>query len=177
MIKKCLKLGFPLSLQFSMIAVSCMALQKVVNGYGPLAVATFGATSKLEQIIHQPYQTIAAALSTFAGQNFGAKKYQRIIKGYHRCLWIMTIFTLIMIPVIQLCGKSFIFVDNPIVKIDGAAALRISSYFYIFLGLIYVVRGILSGIGDSFFALLNGIIEVIGRFTVPFILTRIESIG
>lgn len=177
MIKKCLKLGFPLSLQFSMIAVSCMALQTVVNGYGSTAVATFGATSKLEQVIHQPYQTIAAALSTFAGQNYGAKKYDRIIKGYHRCLWIMTIFTLIMIPVIQLFGKSFIFVDNPIVKIDGASALRISSYFYIFLGLIYVVRGVLSGIGDSFFALLNGIIEVIGRFTVPFILTRIESIG
>lgn len=177
MIKKCLKLGFPLSLQFSMIAVSCMALQKVVNGYGPLAVATFGATSKLEQIIHQPYQTIAAALSTFAGQNFGAKKYQRIIKGYHRCLWIMAIFTLIMIPIIQLFGKNLIFVDNPIVKIDGAKALRISSYFYIWLGLIYVVRGVLSGIGDSFFALLNGIIEVIGRFTVPFLLTNIEIIG
>lgn len=49
--------------------------------------------------------------------------------------------------------------------------------FYVFLGVIYIVRGVLNGVGDSFFALLNGIVEVIGRFTVPIILTMIPFIG
>ena len=56
---KVLKLGIPLSLQFSLIAISCMALQKVVNSYGKVAVAAFTATSRIEQIrsgsiIHPP---------------------------------------------------------------------------------------------------------------------------
>jgi Na+-driven multidrug efflux pump len=45
------------------------------------------------------------------------------------------------------------------------------------LGLIYVVRGVLNGLGDSFFALLNGIVEVIGRFVVPIYLVGIPALG
>jgi Na+-driven multidrug efflux pump len=45
------------------------------------------------------------------------------------------------------------------------------------LGLIYVVRGVLNGLGDSFFALLNGIVEVIGRFVVPIYLVGIPVLG
>lgn len=174
-----LKLGVPLSLQFSMIAVSCMALQKVVNGFGPVAIAAFTSTSRIEQIIHQPYQTLSAALSTFSGQNYGAKKYDRVIHGYHRTLLMMAIFTIAMMPLIQLFGRQItsIFVTEPEVIEMGAWALRISSYFYLFLGLIYVVRGVLSGLGDAFFAMLNGVVEVIGRFVVPVLLVQIPIMG
>ena len=71
---KSVRIGVPLSMQFSLIAISCMALQKVVNGFGEVAVAAFTATSRIEQLIHQPYQTLGASLSTYCGQNFGAKK-------------------------------------------------------------------------------------------------------
>lgn len=176
---KTIKLGIPLSLQFSLIAISCMALQGVVNTFGPVAVAAFTATSRIEQIIHQPYQTLSAAESTFCGQNFGAKEYVRVRKGYHRTLLMMTIFTVIMVPLIQIFGAQItgFFVEEPEVIEMGAQAMRITSWFYIALGLIYVVRGILNGLGDAFFALLNGIVEVIGRFTVPFIMVRIPSLG
>lgn len=59
----------------------------------------------------------------------------------------------------------------------GAKALKITSFFYVMLGMIYVVGGVLNGLGDSFFALFNGIVEVFGRFTVPFMLTAIPAIG
>lgn len=174
-----IKLGVPLSLQFSLIAISCMALQRVVNTFGAVAVAAFTATSRIEQIIHQPYQTLSAALSTFCGQNYGAEKNDRVIKGYHRTFLMMTIFTAIMVPLIQIFGRQIvsIFVDEVDVIEMGAKAMRITSIFYIFLGQIYVTRGILNGLGDSFFALLNGIVEVVGRFTVPFLLTMIPAIG
>lgn len=170
-----LKLGVPMSLQFSMIAVSCMALQRVVNGFGPVAIAAFTATSRIEQIIHQPYQTLSAALSTFSGQNYGAKKYDRVVHGYHRTMLMMFIFTVVMVPIIQIFGSQItsIFVTESDVIEMGAWALRISSYFYIFLGLIYIIRGVLSGLGDAFFAMLNGIVEVIGRFVVPVLLVQI----
>lgn len=174
-----IKLGVPLSLQFSLIAISCMALQRVVNAYGAVAVAAFTATSRIEQIIHQPYQTLSAALSTFCGQNYGAKKNDRVLNGYRKTVLMMLIFTIVMVPLIQIFaeGISAIFVDEVEVINMSAKALRITSYFYFFLGMIYVVRGILNGLGDAFFALFNGIVEVIGRFTVPFILTAIPLFG
>ena len=59
----------------------------------------------------------------------------------------------------------------------GAKGLKITSLFYLALGMIYVVRGVLNGIGDAFFALFNGIVEVIGRFTIPLILTQYLGMG
>lgn len=172
------KLGLPLSLQFSMIAISCMALQRVVNSFGAIAVAAFTATGRIEQVIHQPYQTLSAALATFCGQNYGAKKYKRLIDGYRKTLFMMLIFTFLMVPLIQIFGEeiTMLFVkDSDVVKM-GATAMRITSIFYIFLGLIYIVRGVLNGLGDAFFAMFNGIVEVVGRFTVPFLLVMIPAL-
>ena len=174
-----LKLGIPLSLQFSLIAISCMALQKVVNSFGKTTVAAFSASSRIEQIIHQPYQTLGAALSTFTGQNYGANKMDRVRTGYKKSLMIMVIFSIIMLPIMQLFSEPIvrIFVDEEPVIVMGAKALRITSYFYVMLGTIYVVRGVLNGLGDSIFALLNGIVEVLGRFIVPVLLVGIPAIG
>lgn len=177
--KRIVKLGVPLSLQFALIAISCMALQSVVNSYGTVAVAAFTATSRIEQIVHQPYGTLGAALSTYTGQNYGANKHDRIVVGLKKGILLMVLFTAILVPVMQLIPGSIvgIFVDDPVVIEMGARALRINSIFYVVLGIIYVFRGNLNGYGDSFFALLNGIVEVFGRFTVPFILTAIPFIG
>ncbi|GEM_PF-1536795 len=143
--------------------------------------AAFTATSRIEQIIHLPYQTLSAALSTFCGQNYGAKKIDRAILGYKKATLLMGIFTLVMFPIIQLGGESIIrfFVKKNEVDVIkmGATALKITSLFYFSLGTIYMVRGILYGVGDAFFSMLNGIVEVFGRFTAPFILTKIPFIG
>ena len=176
---RCIKLGVPLSLQFSLIAISCMALQRVVNSFGPVAVAAFTATSRIEQLIHQPYGTLGTALSTYTGQNYGAKKHDRIIEGYRKSMIMMAIFTIVMIPLIQIFGSPItrLFVKEPEVIEMGAKALRITSWFYIFLGVIYVVRGVLNGIGDATFALINGVTEVVGRFVVPVALCAVAAIG
>lgn len=178
-IRRSVKIGIPLSLQFSLIAISTMALQRVVNAFGAVTVAAFTATSRIEQVIHQPYQTLSAALSTFVGQNFGARKQNRMTEGYKKAMWIMITFTVLMLVVMQLWGSQItsLFVNDEEVIAMGAMSLRITSIFYVFLGLIYVVRGYMNGIGDAFFAILNGIVEVIGRFTVPILLTMIPFIG
>lgn len=178
-IGKALKIGIPLSLQFSLIAISCMALQKVVNGFGAIAVAAFTATSRIEQLIHQPYQTLGASLSTFSGQNYGAQKNDRVISGFRKSMLMMFIFSVAMLPVMQLFGEAIvsIFVDEADVITMGAKALQITSYFYVFLGVIYVVRGVLNGTGDAIFSFVNGVSEVICRLTFPIILTGIATIG
>ncbi|MBR5993648.1 MAG: MATE family efflux transporter [Lachnospiraceae bacterium] len=176
---KTIRLGVPLSLQFSMISISCMALQAVINSFGPVAVAASTAISRIEQVIHQPYQTVGATLSTYTGQNFGARELERVKVGHRLGLIIVAVFSVLMLPVMQFFGSNIvaIFVDDAEVIAVGGRAIQISSLFYIFLGVIYSIRGVLGGLGDAFFSLLNGIVEVIGRFTVPFILTAIPAIG
>lgn len=177
--KDVVRLGVPISLQFSLIAISCMALQKVVNSFGEVTVAAFTATSRIEQIIHQPYQTLGAALSTYTGQNYGAKKMDRVKMGYHKGLLLMLLFSAMMLPVMQFFGQGIIRIfvsEEPVIEI-GAKALRITSWFYVMLGMIYVVRGVLNGLGDAVFAMINGIVEALGRFIVPALLVGLPAFG
>lgn len=178
-VSKTIRLGIPLSLQFSMISISVMALQSVINSFGPVAIAANTAITRIETVIHQPYQTVGATLSTFSGQNYGAREFKRVKQGYKYGLIIVAVFSVLMLPVMQLFGKNIVsfFVEEPEVIEMGAQAIKISSMFYIFLGIIYAIRGVLGGLGDALFSLINGIVEVIGRFTVPFILTAIPAIG
>ena len=173
------RLGLPLSLQFSLIAVSSMALQRVVNTFGTTVMAAFTATSRVEQLLHQPYGTLSAALSTYAGQNLGAKKLDRIKLGVKKGTYMMGVFSFVMIPVMQLFSNAVIglFVNEPEVIAYGATGMKITSWFYLALGTIYVIRGTLNGVGDALFAFINGIVEVIGRIAVPLIMIMLPGIG
>ena len=184
MIFRIVRLGVPMSLQFALIAISSMALQRVVNGFDTVAITAFTATNRIEQFIHQPYMTLAASLATFSGQNYGAKRNDRVLEGYRKSLLIMVILTSFLMLVMQLFGQTLVSffvskedINAPAVIALGAKGLRITSLFYLALGMIYVVRGVLTGIGDAFFSLFNGIIEVIGRFTIPLLLTAYLGYG
>ncbi len=174
-----IRLGVPLSLQFSLIAVSSMALQRVVNEFGATVMAAFTAVSRVEQLLHQPYGTLSAALATYSGQNLGAKNMERIKLGFKKALGMMVIFSLFMLPIMQFGGEAIVkvFVNEPEVIAHGATAMRITSWFYLFLGTIYVIRGVLNGVGDAMFALINGVVEVIGRIVIPVLLVSIPFVG
>ena len=184
MIVKIVRLGIPMSLQFALIAVSSMALQRVINGFGTIAITAFTATNRIEQFIHQPYMTLASSLATFSGQNFGAKKNDRVLDGYKKGIIIMVSLTVVLMLSMQFFGRtiiSFFVSDEDVLAREiielGAKGLKITSLFYLPLGMIYVVRGVLTGLGDAFFALFNGVIEVIGRFTIPLLLTAYLGYG
>lgn len=176
---KIIRLGVPMSLQFGLIAISAMAVQRIVNTFGTVVVAAFTATNRIEQLIHQPYATLGASIATYTGQNFGARRDDRVFTGYRTGAAIMVVFSVILIFVMQLFGKSItgLFVTDQEVISLGALGLKITSLFYFALGMIYVIRGVLTGIGDAFFALFNGIIEVIGRFTIPILITVYLGFG
>ncbi len=82
-----------------------------------------------------------------------------------------------MLLMMQLIGNVLVglFVHEAEVIELGGQALKITSVFYVFLGLIYVTRGVLNGIGDAFFSLLNGVVEITGRVGLPLLLVRVFS--
>lgn len=173
-------LGVPIAMQNSMIAVSCMALQGVVNSYGTTVMAAYTVTGRVEQIVQQGYGALAAALTTYAGQNHGAGRSDRVRLGFRRSTWMAFIFSMILLPIFYLLGESItgIFVkDAPDVIEMGAKALRITSVAYFALGMIYVPRAVLNGCGDAGFALLNGISEVLCRIGYSMIFIRVPGLG
>lgn len=178
-ITKCIKIGVPVAAQNSMIALSLVALQSVVNSFGNIAVAAFTGTSRIEQLIQQPFNSLGAAMSTFAGQNMGANKLDRVKKGYHKSILIVAIFSFVALIAAQLGGRIImeLFVNDEAVINLGAKAIRITSCAYFPLGMIYITRGLLNGTGDAVYAMFNGLVEVIGRVGFSSILAMIPAFG
>ncbi len=177
--KSAVRLGLPLALQWSLIAISTTALQSVVNSFGPTAMASYTATNRLEQLVQQPFGSMSMALSTYAGQNMGAGKTDRIRVGLRDSLLAMMALACGMTLIMQTCGESLVglFVHEPEVVAMGSRALRITSLFYVFLGVIYVTRGVLNGVGDAFFSFINGIVEIAGRVGLPLLLLHFTTAG
>lgn len=178
-IKRCIRLGLPVALQSSMIAVSCIALQTVVNSFGSVVVAAFTVTSRLEQLVQQPYNSLGSAVSTYTGQNIGAGKISRVQKGYRNSCLMIGIFAFCVLPLAQFCGYFImrLFVQDAEVIALGTQALKITSWFYLPLGMIYITRGLLNGAGDTVYSFINGMIEMAGRIGLAGPLTKIRGVG
>lgn len=176
---KCIRTGVPVALQNSMISVSMVFLQRVANGFGDTVIAAYTATMRVEQLIQQPFSSLNAALSTFAGQNTGAGLTDRTVKGYRQSVKVMSAFALVMLGVFFLCSRYIIgfFVTEEAVIEIGSKALVLSAFFYIPLGLIHTTRGLLNGAGDVTYAMINGFVEVAGRIGFALILTHIPGVG
>ena len=177
--KKAVRLGLPLALQWSLIAVSTTALQSVVNSFGATAMAAYTAGNRLEQLVQQPFGSMSMALSTYAGQNMGAGKTKRIRTGFRDSLLAMLAVAGVMTLIMQLWGENLIglFVHEQDVISLGGRALKITSIFYVFLGIIYVSRGVLNGVGDAVFSFINGIVEIAGRVGLPLLLLGLTAAG
>lgn len=175
----CFQLGLPIALQNSMIALSCIFLQGVINGFGESVVAANTALGRIEQLVQQPYNSLGAAITTFTGQNVGAGKVDRVKKGYQVGLISVVIFSLVMLIPGQFLGEQIvgIFVHDEEVIAIGAKGFAITSWFYFFLGMIYVARSVLNGAGDAIYAMINGVMEVAGRVGFALPLTMIPFIG
>ena len=178
-IRHAVRLGLPLALQWSMIAISTTALQTVVNRFGTAAVAAFTATNRIDQLTQQPFGSLGMALSTYAGQNYGAKRLDRVREGLRDAMLAMTLFSAAMLIVMQLWGPAIVtmFVSDPEVIALGGHALRLTSCFYVFLGTIYMTRGTLNGVGDALFSFINGVIEMLCRILLPIMLMRFTAAG
>lgn len=173
------RLGVPVAFQNSLIAISCMALQGVVNTFGESVMAAYTIVGRIEQIVQQPYSSLGMAITNYSGQNIGAGKPERVKKGYRDAIIMVFIFSLCLIPIAYIFGEQIIglFVNDPEVISIGVKALRINSLFYFALGMIYVPRAVLNGCGDAGFAMLNGAIEVVCRISYSQIFTRIPKLG
>lgn len=151
MLKQILTIGIPSGLQNSLISISNIVVQSNINAFGAMAVAGCGAYSRIEGFGFLPITSFALSMTTFIGQNLGAKEYDRAKKGS-----IFGIFSTIILA--ELVGISIYglapvlisgFSNVPEVIAYGTLQARTVTLFYFLLAFTHCIAGILRGAGRS----------------------------
>ena len=89
---RCYTLGGSMALQSGLIALSFVILQRVINSFGSVVIAAFTTTSKIENLVNMQFKALGDSLSTYTGQNIGARKGDRVKKGYKIGMTMMGIY-------------------------------------------------------------------------------------
>ncbi len=175
---KCMATGIPIAAQNGLISVSMVALQSVTNSFGGAVMTAYTVSMRIEQFVQQPFSSLGAAEATFTGQNIGAGKNDRAVEGLRASIKLSSGFAVAVMIVFLLFGRNLagFFVSGERSIDIAAKALMITSVFYVPLGSIHTVRGFLNGCGDTGYAIVNGMAEVITRIGLSLILTRISFI-
>ncbi len=115
-------------------------------------------------------------MATYTGQNLGAERYDRIEDGIKRSVRISIIFSIIAGIIIVMFGtdiaKLFISVEAPEVMKSAKQYLNTVALFFIPLGLLFVYRHVLQGLGEGMITMYAGISELVGRLIVGFFLSK-----
>ena len=148
---KIVRIGLPTGIQNTIVSLSNVVVQGNINSFGTLAMAGCGSYAKIDGFAILPVMSIAMAITTFTGQNIGAKKYDRVKEGTK----IGTIFSLITVVIISAIIMIFtpnilkIFTNDSDVIYYGTLMMKCLAPGYIFLGLSHLFSGVLRGAGKT----------------------------
>ena len=160
-------IGVPMGLQYSITAIGSVILQTAVNGLGSLYVAAISAGNKLTLFFTCPFDALGATMATWAGQNVGAGKIDRVKEGVKYALLIGCVYAVAAFVILTLFSKylALLFLDADEVSTIGNVSLFLfgNSLFYIALVFVNVVRFSIQGMGFSTFAILAGVFEMFAR--------------
>lgn len=151
MLVKIIRYGLPSGLQNSIIAIANVVVQSNINAFGEMAMAGCGAYSKIEGFAFLPITSFTMALTTFVGQNLGAKDYERTKKGAKfGMLCSMTLAEVIGILMFVTAPVLIAAFNNqPQVIQFGADRARTSALFFFLLAYSHCISAILRGAGKS----------------------------
>ena len=150
-LKLIVRYGLPSGIQNSVIAIANVVVQANINEFGTMAVAGCGAYSKVEGFAFLPITSFTISLTTFVGQNLGAKEYDRAKKGARFGLWC-AIFSAELIGVLLYAAAPAVigaFTREPEAIAFGVDKGRICSVFFCLLAASHGLAAVLRGAGKA----------------------------
>lgn len=179
--KRCgtlLSAGLPMGLQYSVTAIGSIIIQRAVNGFDNENVnAGVTAAQRINQFFYIPYDALGATMATFAGQNTGAKQYERLKKGMWDAALIGVIYSLVA------CAVQYFVVRDLVLLFTDESETEVIDYAYRFvlasglagplLVFVNVVRFSIQGMGFSALAILSGVFEMLARAIAGLALTPV----
>ena len=151
MLKEIVRFGLPTGIQNSVIAIANVIVQSNINSFGTEAMAAYGSYSKIEGFAFLPITCFAMAMTTFIGQNLGAKKYERAKEGARFGITVsLTLAELIGVLIFALSPLLIrLFNDDPEVIRLGVQQARTEALFYFLLAFSHIIAGICRGAGRA----------------------------
>lgn len=146
-----LRIGLPSGAQQMLVAGGFLVLNSIVNRFGTDAFAAFTAAGRLDTFAVMPALNLSAGISTFVGQNLGAKRPDRVKKGFRAAVLMGGVVSVATSAAVFLFGKPLVslFTTDPHVVTIGVSYLMIVGGFYIIFSTMFVITGILRGAGDT----------------------------
>ncbi len=177
-----LHIAIPMSIQFSILALSIMIIQAVSNSFGEKIIVGLTIALRVEQLATQPLLALGLSMATFAAQNFGAGKIGRIRHAVRRATLISLLISIVMSGCVFVFGRQIIgsFLDNPdpFAVSVGASYLSISMMFYFFLGMIFIFKNTLQSIGKPLYPVISGFVELgIRSFAAIYLASKLGYVG
>lgn len=147
-----LRLGFPAGIGSSLYTISNLIIQTFINSFGTDYVAAWAAYGKIDAVFWMMINALGIAITTFAGQNYGAGKYDRVKKGMWQSLVLAILFTAMFSLAFELTGKHLfmMFSTDKNVIAEGLRILRFLIPFWGTYISIEILSGTIRGAGKSF---------------------------
>ncbi|RSK23462.1 MatE [Streptococcus oralis] len=162
-----LEQGLAMGLMSSIVSIGSVILQSSVNTFGAVIISAQTAARRIMAFALLPMTAVSSAMTTFASQNLGAKRPDRIVQGLRigsrlSMSWagFVCIFLFFASPtLISFLASS---TDGYLIE-NGSLYLQISSVFYPILSLLLIYRNCLQGLGQKILPLVSSFIELIGK--------------
>lgn len=171
-----LSTGISMGLMSSVLAIGSIILQKGINHLGKDIITAHTASRRLFEFLMMPLQAVAAACSTFTGQNFGARQFDRIRKAMKQVLWLELFWSVISVAISFLCGNMLIRMltgtGNENIILNAAYNLKVCTIFFFPLGILFVLRNAMQAMGYRIVPILSSSIELVVKilsciFVIP----------
>lgn len=171
-------IGLPMGLQCTITAVGSVVMQGAVNLLGSGAVAAVTAAGKTQNLLTCPLESIGTAMATYAGQNLGAARLDRVRSGVLSAHLMVVVYSLGSLLFLHFFDVAIVgmFIDTDVeVQIVEMACSYMfwNSLFFIPLGALIVWRYTIQGLGYSTLAMMAGVAEMAARTGVAIVLVPV----
>ncbi|MBS0023617.1 MATE family efflux transporter [Microbacterium paraoxydans] len=162
-----LRLGLPMGFQASIIAIGTLTVQVALNTLGADAVAAYTTASRVDSLAVALLSSLGLAVSMYAAQNHGGRRPDRIRRGVVEATWMAVAAAVVLGGLLIAFGAPMVrlFVGEGSDDVVDMAhrMLIINGCGYWALGMLFVLRGALQGLGHTLVPTVTGVIELVMR--------------
>lgn len=174
---KQIKLGIPVSLQFTITSIGSMTMQSAINSFGPIKMAGITAGMRVESLTNIPMSGLGVATQTFVGQNYGARNYERITKSVSKIflldLGVSVAMSLTLMAIAEPLVSLFMTEVNPEILSAAKEYLTAIARCYSLVAVLFVLRNTLQGLGFTYSNTIAGAGELIGRILISILVLKL----
>lgn len=177
MIRDLIHFALPMMIQESVLTMGMFVITAVINSFGKDTVAAYAIGSRVESLAAVAFSRLAFAFSVYTGQNFGARRYDRIKEGLRKGIPMVAGLAILSSAIVLLFARElaslFLSDSGSEALVQATDMIRMEAMLYIALGIIYTLTSTLRGIGVVHITLVSGLFELISKIGCTLLLSPI----